>query len=769
MTTLRKLTIERLRGSVGRFSLPFQKGKRVTIIYGENGTGKSTICDAFDFIGNETVGSLDRPGLGAATANYWPAVDSAMADIVVALESTGGTCTARVGKKGVVVATPPEHRPVVEIFRRRQILDAIEAAPAARYEAISRFIDVSSVEAAESALRGHVRDLKERQKLATVQVRENLDEIDRLWETAGKPSTDAVAWAQAEANRDSSAIEAEAKAIDALYLAYKQLEQHPDVLASAEGALLAVQVQAAEAKQLLEDQVAGISRDAAEVAAILEAARPFLARKPSPEDCPLCESTEKTTELSSRVAARLEAFAGLRNAQEGANATASAAAKAIERLSSQREAAARDARAFESVRASQTWPDGIRLPPETAPEDPSLLKEWLTRNFTIATEWEEGRDNRRASRQSQASLRKTLRNWNDNRKTAEEITAVLPRLELTLKITEEERRSLTDDVLSEISDEVGRLYEQIHPGEGLGKIALELDPKRRASLGIEAKFHGKSAKPQAYFSDSHLDTLGLCVLLALASKDNQERKILVLDDVLASSDEPHVDRLIDVLYAEAAKFRHCIVTTHYRPWKEKLRWGLLRTGQCHFVELSRWSITEGIALAGSVPEIGRLRDLVNDPTPDFQAISAKAGVILEAALDFLTERYECRMPRRPGRMNPLGDLLNAIDKKLRQALRVDVKTGTAADGAANYTTVEIGPLLDHLTEIAQTRNLFGCHFSELSFHLPEADALDFGSQVLLLVESLVDSEDGWPRSDKSGSYWATSDEARRLHPLKQPK
>ena len=45
-SALKKLTIEHLRGSVVPFPLVFESGKKLTVVYGENGTGKSTICDA---------------------------------------------------------------------------------------------------------------------------------------------------------------------------------------------------------------------------------------------------------------------------------------------------------------------------------------------------------------------------------------------------------------------------------------------------------------------------------------------------------------------------------------------------------------------------------------------------------------------------------------------------------------------------------------------------------------------------------------------------
>jgi hypothetical protein len=73
-----------------------------------------------------------------------------------------------------------------------------------------------------------------------------------------------------------------------------------------------------------------------------------------------------------------------------------------------------------------------------------------------------------------------------------------------------------------------------------------------------------------------------------------------------------------------------------------------------------------------------------------------------------------------------------------------------------------------LLKIAQARNVIGCHFNAIAFDLLDSDAIKFGTEVLALVDAIVDPEAGWPKSDKSGSYWATSGETRRLHPLKKP-
>src|SRR3546814_16496142 len=107
---------------------------------------------------------------------------------------------------------------------------------------------------------------------------------------------------------------------------------------------------------------------------------------------------------------------------------------------------------------------------------------------------------------------------------AKELEALLPRLKKSLEVIEGARKRFTDNVLDAISTRVGELYEAIHPGEGLNKIVLAMDAAKRASLEIATEFGGKQdTPPQAYYSDSHLDTLGLCVFLEIGRASCRER------------------------------------------------------------------------------------------------------------------------------------------------------------------------------------------------------------------------------------------------------
>lgn len=764
---LKTLVIEFLRGSTMPFTLSFDKGKNLTIVYGENATGKSTICDALEFLGQGKVGSLENRGLGK-TSRYWQSVGKKSAEVAVTLENVDSSSCRATIVKGEVSASPAETRPHVEVLRRSQILTLLMAKPGERYSAISRFIDVSGVESSEAALRELMRDLNDSRQVAVARIQENQDSVLQFWEAAGKPMTDALAWAATEAKRDSSSWDAEIDALDTLQASYARLAEYPAQLESTVAAATTAEKAAAEAEKDVVKAVATIAADAGEMMALLESAHAYLAKYPSPATCPLCESSANVDQLGERIAGRLEVFSALQSAQRKATAARKEFETVKQRLAMLRSDTRKHAEALQAVRDGFAWSADIALPSKGAPYEIEALKTWASETADLPVGWKKAETERHDRKQFTEALRSALKTYTENVRTEKDLDALLPRLTNALEIVVEERRLFTDNILAKIASEVGRVYELVHPGEGLEKISLVLDPKKRASLEIGADFFSETdAPPQAYFSDSHLDTLGLCVFLTLAALDRPEDTILVLDDVLASVDEPHVERLIEMLYAEAIKFRHCLITTHYRPWKQKLRWGWLKSGQCQFVELSKWTNQKGMTLIQSIPDVERLRKLLAETPPDPQLVCAKAGVILEAALDFLTQLYACSVPRRAGGLYTLGDLLPAINKKLRQALRVDVMVKDA-EGAFSYQTKSLTLILDELSRIAQVRNVFGCHFSAISFDLLDTDALAFGQGVLELIDALADPEFGWPAKAKSGTYWTNSADTRRLHPLQQP-
>jgi hypothetical protein len=766
--TLKSLTLTAFRGSTGTFALNFEKGKKLTLIYGENGTGKTTICDAFEFLAKDNIGSLDGRGLGSGVRKFWRTVGKLTHEFAVELTTSDGQCAGKLAGNMTTILSGAAPR--VELLRQRQILELIETQPAKRYEAIKRFIDIEAFERSEESLRQQGKTLSGELTSAQQAEAQSLEELQGSYEAAGSPAgLNPVKWAKQKLAEPTTGLDADISAISKLRAGFEALKTYPGKLDGKRTDATAAQTAADAADQAQIDALATVDSEAAQREGVLSAGKAYLEVHTDTDRCPLCESEENIAGLADAVKNTLFQLSALTSAntkRKQAHVSLNAAKSALQQMEAEHGKAVA---AVTAAQADHQWKVGVQLPATPPPADPASLPAWLATNDTIAATWADAEASWRGENKFRTQLKSAADRYDTNAARVSELSGLIPNLDKALAQCVEERQKFTDGIISDIAKEVGKLYEQVHPTEGLDKIALELDPARRASLNLGATFEGLEAPPQAYFSQSHLDTLGLCVFLALAARDRATETVLILDDVLGSVDEPHVERIIGMIYEVSSGFQHTIVTTHYRPWREKYRWGWLKPGQpCQFVELSGWAIGNGIRLISSLPEVDRLRTLLEESPTDLQAVCSKAGVILEAALDYLTMKYECAVPRRHGTAYTLGDLLPAINNKLREALKVEMRDGITDPTAPATTTVALKPALDELTRIAQARNAFGAHFKAISFELLDTDASAFAKEVLELVDTLVCPDHGWPSNDKSGSYWRNSGDTRRLHPLKKP-
>jgi energy-coupling factor transporter ATP-binding protein EcfA2 len=774
MIKLESLTLEALRGATKSFDLKFEKNKSICIIYGENASGKSTICDALDILANGTLGSLVGKGF-SATTKYWHSTNRDPGDVKIKLASSTLTWMSQI-VRGKVVTTPVDSRPRIAILRRHQILDLLAKPPGAKYEALRPFIAIEPIDDCETTLRKLLNSSKKELEIAVARIGENLIALEGLYKQAGSPKGSVLEWAEAEAQRDTEAQKQSIAVIQNVSKLQQSLDSRLKDLEAANNRLDAERKALEDAEQQLTSALNQASSSSEELTRLFQAAHQYFQIHSQPEACPLCESSEFALDLPKAVERRLQ---GWSTVHEALNKRTEAQSSFDVSASQSQSATSHAVEAAKSLIRIffNDWPSDLPRPnlmleiqgklSESENDDAWSLEDvkLVAKVATTVTQLLEPELSIRIQRRTQLQTVKNLLNqYSHNRQQQTELAALMPRLEKTHEILMEERRLFVDEILGRIAQRVGELYEEVHPGEGLNKISLELDPAKRASLDVVSRFPGASVcPPGAYLSESHLDTLGICIFLALAELDNSEEVILVLDDVIASVDEPHVDRIIEMLYTISKSFAHCVLTTHYTPWKEKYRWGFLKNGECQFIELGKWSWDDGIISLGTKLRIERLREQLSEPLVEVSEVCATAGVILEAVLDFLTLQFNCAVPRR--RTKPtLGDLLPPINKKLRQVLRVEIYD----KGGSVSRTVQLGPILDKLDKLVQLRNVMGAHFNELAFRLQDKDGLNFAQLVLELADAIVDAEHGWPASDKSGEYWSNSGKSRRLYPLKQP-
>jgi len=175
----------------------------------------------------------------------------------------------------------------------------------------------------------------------------------------------------------------------------------------------------------------------------------------------------------------------------------------VQQLESLKNNAKRHTQEFERARAKFEWAKDIELPTTPAPEDISALSDWLRRFTQLPGAWKQIETARQDKKHFLTALKSALKTFQDNVKAQKELDVLLPKLSKALDAVEEERRKFTDEILSKIAAEVGRIYEIVHPGEGLNKLvwnSIRTNAPRWKSALI---FAAKQAHRRRHTSATH--------------------------------------------------------------------------------------------------------------------------------------------------------------------------------------------------------------------------------------------------------------------------
>jgi len=664
--------------------------------------------------------------------------------------------------------------PIVKVLRRHTIQQLLEANPADRYKAIAPFVECAAIEKCENALNALLKEARDDGKQATDQLTQAERHLKAEWEECGSPGEDAITWAKQEIESeeeetpDHSYLSETKEALGSIVTRLDDWESQRSDLAKKETALT-------DAQEALQEEKENAVEGADLVMDVLQKAQKFLSAKTDAEHCPVCEQNIDTAELSSSISARLGAIEALQSAAAAVVSAEKARDQETARYSRALESAASLIREF--LEGAADFEAGFReslqvllgAPETISTESHEKLVSRLYESREVIRAFAEGLEDQISAAHRLESkkdgLKRHLKIYEDAEKIAAQRFALEKKADAALAIVRRKRLEFTDSILTEIQSEVDALYEQIHPGELLGDLRLQLDPNRRASLDVQARFYDiDEVPPGAYFSESHLDTLGVCIFLALARRGDPERTTIIFDDVVNSADEAHLDRLVQLLYDQSRHFAHILITTHYRPWREKYRWGRLRSGDCCFLELRPWSVDVGLRIKSMVPPLVELRELVVSENSDPQKLASFAGIVLEQLLDFIVRTYRCRLPVTGLDAWTLGDLLGGINSKLKKVLAIEV-----IEDEEVTARIEIGPMIDELNLQTQLRNLHGCHYNPAGFDIPPSEAGAFAADVLVFAESMCTEAGLLPLSNKSGSYWETQCKSKRMHPFAHPQ
>jgi len=772
------------RGASRTTEVHFDTKKSLIMIFGENGTGKSTIIDAIDLVVNRRVGSLDERsiGQGQQKIGFLPTIGKSRSDLAVEVIVGENRWAGKIAGR-VIDVTGDGEMPRVCILRRPQLLQLIEGQAAQRYEALRGFIDVAAVEQCEQALRNVHRATEADYNTAVRVLSESIQALEELWRREGSPGESAEDWAKGKSGADKDALESRVRFCNKVLGTLNDVRAKRTNLENAESNAKTCRSALKQVNEEITTLPSLEGEQAIQLIMLLQQAQVVLAPPNAATTCPICEQPIMVDDVRASIAARME---GMTIYDEFAQRRS----QAEERLGKAENT--RTTAVTQFVQAVRFAASAVREIPPSPPNaeavswhdfddflaTDTVSSEMLPVAHKLASHLESLIPPRETAQQkAQADLHQfnaittNYERITKNRQKARSLEELVRRMRLALEICENARKEFTQAILDGVAGECARLYAMIHPDEPLGSPRLRMAPNRQNSIDQDATFAGHTEiPPQAYFSESHLDTLGFCIWLAIAKRDRPKETIIVLDDVFTSVDGSHLTRIMNLLTDLVQDFLQVIVATHYRTWRDRYRLHQAPGLAVQLLELQQWSLNRGVVIYGTQLAVDELKDaLVKEPF-DRQAVASQAGILLEALFDRLTILYQRRLPRNRDGVWTLGDLLDSC-KKLFRVLELEKASNgtgpTTIDPATSPSTTKVAvqPFADAIASLAFIRNQVGCHFNLAGCDVANTDIKEFATATLDLANTLMCPCCGDVPTRRAGSFFECGCKQSKMLPL----
>lgn len=213
-----------------------------------------------------------------------------------------------------------------------------------------------------------------------------------------------------------------------------------------------------------------------------------------------------------------------------------------------------------------------------------------------------------------------------------------------------------ENFISTFSTSINEYYQFMNPEEPFQEIKIVTmgDEDELNGITISYNYNGKMVSPpQKYFSESHLNCFGISFFLASVQAFNKVNKFFVLDDVISSFDSAHRKRFADLLFAKFSDYQ-IILLTHEEDWFTNFVRPLAKKKGWLINEIN-WTETNGTHLKEEPKDllerieeglaVGNISDLGNPIRKYLEAVLKEIALNTESKYAFqFNEANEHRMP-----------------------------------------------------------------------------------------------------------------------------
>lgn len=286
-----------------------------------------------------------------------------------------------------------------------------------------------------------------------------------------------------------------------------------------------------------------------------------------------------------------------------------------------------------------------------------------------------------------------------------------------------------------ISDDVQAYFDVLEGHtEGLSNPSLKVLPEQERALVLEIEFQGERVAPAyKYLSESQMNSFGLAVFLASARHINSNFRFLILDDVINSFDAYKRPQVIHLLKQFFGDFQ-VLVLTHDDIWRNRL---FEECSDWTRLRFKRYETGVGPIRDRGLMELEEIEQMLLDGKP-VRAAQAM-GPFLERHLQLICESFEVLVKYNQRNEYTLDPMLDRWRVRLREKL-----------GTEHPLYIAVEDLMNDMG----FRN-FAAHWKEPSSHLtvPEmTSAVDRWKDVERQIRCDEPSCYGYPRYDGTGAF-----------------
>ena len=221
--------------------------------------------------------------------------------------------------------------------------------------------------------------------------------------------------------------------------------------------------------------------------------------------------------------------------------------------------------------------------------------------------------------------------------------------------------------LKMFSATIDEYYTTMNPGEKIENIKLvPIKDKNDDLVGITIKysfFDETTTAPIAYFSESHINCLGLSFFLASVKAFNKQNEFFVLDDVISSFDRPHRSRFAKLLTDKFGDYQ-ILLLTHEQGFFELVASDVKSKGW--LIQDFKWSKEHGVGIEEGTTGI-KDRILKKFEDKDTDGLGNDIRVYTEKVMKEIAYNIEAQVAFRYNGINEkrmAAELLDAVHSRI---------------------------------------------------------------------------------------------------------